>query len=214
LAKKAKAFFGLTGDHWQIVGAVAGVIGAIAAVLAILPRGDPPAQPSIPASRVSSSPSLPLESASRDETSVTSGPSEIPSLSPSPESTKQGTARLTFAQDGFDLDTISVGADGNTPDLELENGVFYVALTPLNDSRLARADKEPRTRDACLKAWNVVTDVRLAGAGKTQGFGVNSQLCLTTSEGKLASLRVAKIHDSTDANDWWVELDAIVWGAT
>lgn len=208
MADKGKSYFGLNGDQWQIVGAVAGLVGALAAIVAIW-QGSAPATPTTPAAPSQSIPSsAPAEPAPSSATS----PADTPPPSPAPDATRTGTARLTFAQDGFDIDTISVGADDNTPDLALENGVFYVALNPLNDARLARADDEPRTPAACAAAWQVVSDVRLAGAGRTKGFGVGSQLCLTTSSGNVASLRVAKVHDSTDEDDWWVELDVIVWG--
>ncbi|MEV4567767.1 hypothetical protein AB0K12_28700 [Nonomuraea sp. NPDC049419] len=207
MANKGKSFLGLSIDHWQIVGAVAGAIGACAALVTIW-QGMTPAPPPPATAQQTTSPSSTAASAAPSAT----GSDQPVRSSSSPAATRTGTARLTFAQDGFDLDTISVGAVDNTPDLSLENGVFYVALEPLNDSRMARVeDDEPRTLDACTKAWHVVTDVRLAGAGRTEKFGVNSQLCLTTASGNVASLRVDKVHDSTDADDWWVELDVIVW---
>ncbi|NRQ32813.1 hypothetical protein HII36_13320 [Nonomuraea sp. NN258] len=127
----------------------------------------------------------------------TTSPQDASSPSPTAQVIERGTARLTFAQDGFDIDTISVGADDNTADLSLD---------PLNQSRLADSR-------SCTNAWNIVDSIRPAGAGgATKGFGVNSLLCLTTSDGNTASLRVEKIHDSTDANDWWIERDVIVWG--
>jgi hypothetical protein len=79
----------------------------------------------------------------------------------------------------------------------------------MEGTTLARANDVPATRDGCLSAQNIVTSVIVNDGVPRLRKG--SRLCAQTEEGNVVSLTLKDFRATTDADDWWLRFDALVW---